>query len=49
MLMYGPWVRIPKGVLMTYEEIKKLCKIGKTGLVPGWKGYLKWNYALDEI
>jgi len=34
---------------MTYEEIRKLCKIGKTGLVPGWKGYLKWNYALDEI
>lgn len=18
-------------------------------MIPGWKGYLKWNYALDEL
>lgn len=34
---------------MTYEEIKNKCRYGKTGMIPGWKGYLKWNYAKDEI
>ena len=34
---------------MTYSEIEKLCKKGKTGLIPGWKGYLKWDYALDQL
>lgn len=34
---------------MTYEEIKNKCRQGKTGMIPGWKGYLKWNYARDEI
>lgn len=28
---------------MTYSEIKDFCKSGKIGLIPGWKGYLKWN------
>lgn len=22
---------------------------GKLGIIPGWIGYLKWNYALKEI
>ena len=34
---------------MTYTEIKELCKRGKTGLIPNWKGYLKWNYSEDEL
>lgn len=34
---------------MTYSEIKELCKQGKTGIIPKWEGYLKWNYALDEL
>ena len=34
---------------MTYNEIKKLCRKGKVGIVPKWDGYLKWNYALNEL
>lgn len=34
---------------MTYSEIKELCKQGRTGIIPKWKGYLKWNYGLDEL
>lgn len=34
---------------MTYKEIEDLCKHGKVGIIPGWKGFLKWNYAKDEI
>lgn len=34
---------------MTYNEIKDLCKKGKTGIIPNWGGYLKWNYTLDEL
>lgn len=34
---------------MTYTEIKDICRKGKVGMIPGWKGYLKWNYALDQI
>ena len=32
---------------MTYSEIRKLCRKGEVGLIPGWKGYIKWNYAKD--
>lgn len=34
---------------MTYSEIYNLCRKGKTGLIPGWIGYLKWNYATDTL
>lgn len=34
---------------MTYSEIKNYCKKGKTGMIPGWEGYLSWNYALDQL
>lgn len=34
---------------MTYSEIYNLCRKGKVGIIPGWKGYLKWNYGLDEL
>lgn len=34
---------------MTYTEIKDICRKGKTGLIPNWRGYLKWNYAKDEL
>ena len=34
---------------MTYSEIKNICKKGKTGMIPGWTGYLKWNYTLDQL
>ena len=34
---------------MSYKEIKEICKKGKTGIIPGWKGYLKWNYASNQL
>ena len=34
---------------MTYEEIKDKCSHGKIGLIPGWKGYIKYNYGLREL
>ena len=34
---------------MKYEEIKELCRRGKVGMIPGWRGYLKWNYALNQL
>ena len=32
---------------MTYKEIKEICKKGKIGLIPNWKGYIKYDYYLD--
>jgi len=32
---------------MTYSEIRDKCRQGKTGMIPGWKGYLDWDYAKD--
>lgn len=34
---------------MTYQEIKEKCKQGKTGMIPGWKGYLDWDYSKDQL
>lgn len=34
---------------MTLEEIRTLCRHGKIGLVPKWKGYIKYNYGLNEL
>ena len=34
---------------MTYQEIHEICKKGKVGIIPGWKGYLKWDYAKNEL
>lgn len=34
---------------MTYLEIKELCKKGEVGIIPKWIGYLKWDYAKDQI
>ena len=34
---------------MIYEQIKDLCRHGKIGLIPNWKGYLKWDYAKNEL
>lgn len=34
---------------MTLEEIRTLCRHGKIGLVPEWKGYIKYNYGLNEL
>ena len=34
---------------MTYLELKDVCRKGKTGLIPGWKGYVRYNYSLNEL
>ena len=34
---------------MNYSEIKELCKKGKVGIVPNWKGYIKWDYSRNQI
>lgn len=34
---------------MTYQEVKKLIQKGKIGIIPGWKGYLKWDYSSSEL
>lgn len=34
-------------VNLTYPEIKEICKSGKIGLIPGWKGYIKYDYYKD--
>lgn len=31
---------------MTLEELKPIIRKGKLGLIPKWKGYIKWNYVL---
>ena len=34
---------------MTLEELKPLIRKGKIGLIPKWKGYIKWNYVLGQM
>ena len=34
---------------MTLQELKLFIKQGKWGIIPKWKGYLKWDYSLDEL
>ena len=34
---------------MNYDQIKNLCRKGYVGIIPGWIGYLYWDYAIDNI
>ena len=34
---------------MTLKELKLFIRHGKWGIVPKWKGYIKWNYATNEM
>lgn len=34
---------------MNYLDIKEYCKRGKIGKIPNWEGYLKWDYANDQL
>jgi len=34
---------------MTLNELKLIIRKGKWGIIPGWKGYIKWNYASNEM
>ena len=35
--------------MMNIQEIKDICKQGKIGLIPGWQGYIKYDYFKKEI
>jgi hypothetical protein len=35
--------------IMNISEIKYFCKRGKVGIVPGWEGYLNWDFSSDEL
>lgn len=34
---------------MTLEELKPIIRKGKLGLIPKWKGYIKWDYVLEQM
>lgn len=34
---------------MTYQELKKVVRQGKTGVLPRFTGYFKWNYNEDYL
>lgn len=34
---------------MTYDQIRSYCRKGKIGKIPGWKGYIKWDYNKDQL
>lgn len=34
---------------MTYEELKTLCQKGKIGMIPGWQGYVKYDYINNQL
>lgn len=34
---------------MNIFELKEYLQRGKTGIIPGWIGYLKYNYGKNEI
>ena len=34
---------------MFNQQIKEICQKGKVGLIPGWKGYIRWDYDLEEL
>lgn len=34
---------------MTLNELKLIIRKGKWGIIPGWKGYIKWDYASNEM
>ena len=34
---------------MSLEELKPLIRKGEIGMIPGWKGYIKWDYSKDQV
>jgi len=34
---------------MNIFELKEYLQKGKTGIIPGWIGYLRYNYNRNEI
>ena len=34
---------------MSYSQLIEICKSGKTGMIPGWQGYIDWDFSKNEI
>lgn len=34
---------------MTYKQILSVARNGKTLMLPGWKGYFKYDYATNDL
>lgn len=34
---------------MTIHELKPIIRSGKWGIIPYWKGHIKWDYVLDQL
>lgn len=34
---------------MSYQEIIDKCKHGYTAMIPGWEGYIDYDYSVDQI
>ena len=34
---------------MNFQEIKDKCLRGYMAIIPGWEGYIKYNYGNNEI
>ena len=34
---------------MTLDQIKEKCSQGKVGMIPGWTGYIKYDYYKKQI
>lgn len=32
---------------MSYQEIIDKCKHGYTAMIPGWEGYIDYDYSID--
>ena len=34
---------------MTLKELKLFIRKGKVGIIPGYNGYIKWDYSKDKL
>lgn len=34
---------------MTYQEIIEVTRLGKVGVLPNFKGYFRWSYAVNDM
>lgn len=34
---------------MTYQEVESKCQQGYLAIIPGWIGYLQWDYSTNQL